>query len=269
MTSPTISGSGGLSLLQARSLEGLLPNLVHGFSTSLIFKTNPSVAVSLAGLIAGKLGCQVPPPVMLEQPHSANILELGNGRPMPPEVVTRGEHGSFLKGYDGASSDLDSPALVGLRAADCVPVLAVHTELKAYAALHAGWKGAAAGILPNLLGSWQKMGGHPSAVRLALGPGIRECCFEVREDCLSRFEPAHLTGAVKTHGEAAHLDLVRVLMAQAGGYGIAETQIETLPYCTYCYQDDGGGHPFASYRRGGHLNQRTDGRNLAFIGTAI
>ena len=66
-----------------------------------------------------------------------------------------------------------------------------------------------------------------------------------------------------------HLDLVRVLTIQAGDYGIAETQIETLPYCTYCHQGDDGGYPFASYRRSGHLNQRTDGRNLAFIGTAI
>jgi copper oxidase (laccase) domain-containing protein len=269
MIIPTASGPDRPGILQARSLEGLLPKLVHGFSTSLIFKSNPSVAASLAGMIAEQLECQVPPPVMLEQPHSANILELGNGRPMPAEVVTRGEHGTFLKGYDGASSDVHSPALVAVRAADCLPVLAVHTELEAYAALHAGWRGAAAGILPNLLGAWQKRGGSPSAVRLALGPGIRECCFEVREDCLSRFEPAHLGGAVKTHGGAAQLDLVRVLMAQAGGLGIDESQVEILPYCTYCHEYDGGGHPFASYRRSGHLNQRTDGRNLAFIGTAI
>lgn len=259
-------------IIQAQSLDGLLPGLVHGFSTNFYFAPNPSVAAATQGLIAETLGCRldyrVPVPVMLEQPHSTGILDLRNGRADAAEVVTKGEHGSFLKGYDGAFSDVANPALLGVRAADCVPVLAVHTGLGAYAALHAGWRGAAAGILPNLLGRWAQMGGHASGVRLAFGPSIGRCCFEVRGDCLARFEAKHLAGAVESNGAAQHLDLARVLVTQAGLGGVSQEQIETLPYCTYCHEDRGGSHPFASYRRAGKQNVRTDGRNVAFIGTA-
>ena len=256
-------------ILQARSLDGLLPNLVHGFSTNFYFRPNPSVATAMKGLITDQLGLEVPQPVLLEQPHSANILELGNGHGSTPEVVHKGEHGTFLKGFDGVASDLPNPALLGVRAADCVPVLAVQTELQAYAALHAGWRGAAAGILPNLLRMWGEAGGKASAVRLALGPSIRACCFEVQQDCLSQFEAEHLDGAVNRHGEAHHLDLVQVLLTQARASGVTPEQVEVLPYCTFCHQAGQGGHPFASYRRSGSLKQRTDGRNVAFIGTAI
>lgn len=255
-------------ILQAGSLAGLLPNLLHGFSTNFYFQPNPAVGEAMRVLIADRLGLVVPPPVLLEQPHSANILEMSNGRAALAEVVKKGEHGTFLKGYDGVTGDLTTPAVLGVRAADCVPVLAVQTELKAYAAIHAGWRGTAAGILPNLLKLWDKAGGQASAVRLAFGPSIRACCFEVREDCLSQFEADHLADAVSEHGEARHLDLVQVLLTQARANGISEAQVEVLPYCTFCHQAAEGAHPFASYRRSSKQKQRTDGRNVAFIGTA-
>ena len=125
-------------ILQAQSLQGLLPGLVHGFSTNFQFKPNPSVAATMQKLIVENLGRDVPTPIMLEQPHSANLLELENGGADAVEVVAKGEHGTFLKGYDGAIGSLAAPALLGVRAADCVPVLAAHPELGAYAALHAG-----------------------------------------------------------------------------------------------------------------------------------
>ena len=255
-------------ILQAQSLQGLLPDLVHGFSTNFLFEYNPSVAATIQKLIGKNLGRDVPAPIMLEQPHSANILELENGGSASVEVVEKGEHGSFLKGFDGATSSLAAPALLGVRAADCVPVLAAHPGLGAYAALHAGWRGTAAGILPKLLRKWQAQGGNPAEVRLALGPGIRECCFEVKSDCLSQFQPEHLTDAVRQKDGGLHLDLVQVLISQARSMNISPEQVEVLPYCTFCHQGGDSEHPFASYRRNGRLKQPTDGRNLGFIGIA-
>ena len=88
----------------------------------------------------------------------------------------------------------------------------------------------------------------------------------MRDDCLSLFEAEDLAGAVKRNGETHHLDLVRVLLNQARANGVEAEQIETLPYCTFCHEAAEGGHPFASYRRSSKQKQRTDGRNVAFIG---
>ena len=115
---------------------------------------------------------------------------------------------------------------------------------------------------------WQAQGGNLRQVRLALGPGIRECCFEVKADCLSRFQPEHVADAVRQNESTMHLDLVQVLISQAHSMNISPEQVEVLPYCTSCHESEAGEHPFASYRRSGRLNQRTDGRNLGFIGIA-
>lgn len=253
-------------LIAAGSLQGLLPGLVHGFSTNFPFGPNPSVAATLQSLVEERFNRRMPMPLMLEQPHAAEILATENGAVSRLPVVRRDGHGTFLKGYDGATASLAAPALLGVRAADCVPVLAVHPQCGAFAALHAGWRGTAAGILPNLLRAWREKGGALAGVRLAFGPGIRACCFAVRDDCLSRFQPGHLAGAVARVNGAQHLDLARVLTTQAVAGGLSPEQIEVLPYCTCCHENEAGHRPFASYRRSQKLGRRTDGRNAAFIG---
>lgn len=214
---------------------------------------------------------------MLEQPHAANILHTGNGdadAAMGGAVLAAGEPlrelgGGFAKGYDGAAATLAAPALLTVRAADCVPVLAVDPERGAYGALHAGWRGIAAGILPNLLAGWREAGSSLGAVRLAFGPGIRVCCFEVQADCLGAFDVALLADTVQRVGGATHLDLVGVLRGQARAVGLSDEQVEVLPYCTTCHQDGAGEFPFASYRRSRRDGTRTPGRNASFIGVPV
>jgi len=186
-------------------------------------------------------------------------------QPRGADRSMRGTHGPS----DGA---LCGPTLA-IKAADCVPVLAVHPEARAYAALHAGWRGVAAGILPRLLSAWRRQGLPLSGVVIALGPHIRCCCFEVRGDCLARFPQSDLGGAVETRDGSTYLSLERVLTAQAGAFGIPPLRIEALPFCTCCYRADGI-HPFASYRRAGRERGPAGDAepevlsNLAYIGPA-
>jgi copper oxidase (laccase) domain-containing protein len=210
-------------------------------------------------------------PWLFDQPHGCEILDLGapasggaSDSCAPARIPVPGYDGSMARlGFvQGAPK---GPTLV-IKAADCVSVLAVHPESGGYAALHAGWRGVAAGILPRLLSRWRRQGAHLSGVTLAFGPHIRSCCFEVRDDCLARFTAADLAGAVEMRSGGATLDLERVLRTQAAAFGIAAHQIEALPFCTRCHQADGA-HPFASYRRA-QQEGRPAGRNLAYIGPA-
>ncbi len=199
-------------------------------------------------------------PVLMDQPHGAEILSLEALQAVPGAEP-------LVRGYDGLTDDARGGRTLLIKSADCVPVLALHPATGRYAALHAGWRGVAKGILPALLRRWREQGVALAGVHLALGPHIRPCCFAVREDCLAQFQPADLAGAVSGQAGAATLDLERVLRSQAAREGLAPHQVESLALCTSCHREDDQPHPFASYRRS--LREGTvAGRNLSFIGPA-
>lgn len=74
----------------------------------------------------------------------------------------------------------------GIGTADCVPVIIEADD--AVAVVHAGWRGAAAGVIERALESLQSSGTAPR--RAAIGPAIGACCYEVGDDVLELF-PDH------------------------------------------------------------------------------
>ena len=89
---------------------------------------------------------------------------------------------------DGICSD--SPGLaVGVFVADCVPALVVDPRTGAFAAVHAGWRGTVAGVLPAAVRALEtEFGAHAGDLRVALGPAIGPCCFEVGPEVVAAFE---------------------------------------------------------------------------------
>jgi YfiH family protein len=198
----------------------------------------------------------------LAQVHSAELVE---ARPIPARREDGpSEDDPGLPKADGLILPRNANGLVAVQAADCVPVLVVHVASGEVAALHAGWRGAAAGILPRLLERWRRLG-NLASVRLALGPSIRSCCYEVREDCLSQFAAVDLNRAVSWRGEHSYLDLTGVLRNQAVQQGLDDRQVETLNVCTFCARDRGV-PVLASYRREGRPGEPYLARNAAYIG---
>jgi YfiH family protein len=117
------------------------------------------------------------------------VAEAIGGRPF----VARQVHGTVIRRVR-AGDDLDAvarqeadglctdaPGLVlGVFVADCVPVLLADARTGACAAVHAGWRGTVAGILPAAVRTLaSEFGARPSDLRVALGPAIGPCCFEV------------------------------------------------------------------------------------------
>jgi hypothetical protein len=118
-----------------------------------------------------------------------------------------------------------------------------------------------------LLERWREQGSRLEQVRLVFGPHIRACCFEVRQDCLERFDPTDLPEARETRSGSTYLSLETVLLSQAQRAGLAARQIETVPLCTDCHRSPQGETVFASYRRSGRAGVAA-GRNLSFIALA-
>jgi YfiH family protein len=72
---------------------------------------------------------------------------------------------------------------IAVATADCVPIII--EAAAAVAVVHAGWRGAAAGVVPATLAFMQASGHAP--LRAAIGPAIGPCCYEVGAEVSARF----------------------------------------------------------------------------------
>jgi YfiH family protein len=116
--------------------------------------------------------------------------------------------------------------------ADCVPV--VLGADGAVAALHAGWRGLAAGVLEEGVRALREVGGRGEAVAF-VGPCAGACCYEVGEEVHAAFGGAHRDGRLIDLRAIAH---ERLLAA-----GVA--RVRDVAACTICEQR------YFSYRREG------------------
>jgi copper oxidase (laccase) domain-containing protein len=122
------------------------------------------------------------------------------------------------------------------------------------AALHAGWRGTAAGIMRRGVGVFTGMGGRPRDLSWALGPAILKCHYEVGEEVVeaARQDPAWREDLAEPGPRGRpHLDLHGLLRAQALDLGLDPALDGSVAVCTYCTPD-----LLHSYRRGDrHLRQ--------------
>ena len=185
------------------------------------------------------------PIFVARQVHAAVIARVRAGD--DPRAVAQVE-------ADGLCSD--SPGLaLGVFVADCIPAVVVDPRTGSFAAVHAGWRGTVAGVLPAAVRALAtEFGARPEDLRVALGPAIGPCCFEVGPEVAAAFEAlspdARARGIVlpSSRGTAgkANVDLKaanRLLLERAG---VAPAAIDAGPECTHCDRAR-----FFSFRRDG------------------
>ena len=136
---------------------------------------------------------------------------------------------------------------VGVRVADCVPILVGDEETGDVAAIHAGWRGVEAGIVRAAMDALR--GRSPVA---AIGPCIEACCFEVGVDVAAR-----LGFVVREERGKALVDLRAAVRAQLRRCGLPDDCIDDVRGCTKHEAR------FHSFRRDG----ANSGRMLAAIAT--
>lgn len=257
-------------VLESRLLRGV-PGLLHGFSTRLggvsegphatLDLTRPDAPAALAQgdaavarlwenrrRFSARLGIRdLERLIEVEQVHGDRVLVAHPG--------LRAEADGLI---------VDTPGLAaGVRTADCAPILLASTgangRAQAVAAVHAGWRGAVAGIvhvaLDQLLTS-----ASPERLFAAIGPTIGLAAFEVGEEVVEAARAALDGRAPKTiigpRGRP-HLDLVDLLVRQLEGRGIPREHIEVVGGCTHDQPS-----LFFSHRR----DRGVTGRHLAVIG---
>jgi len=147
--------------------------------------------------------------------------------------------------------------------ADCTPVLMGDVQTGQVAAIHAGWRGTAAKILPLATARFQEQGSQLADLRIALGPAIAGEVYQVSAAVAAEVGATVLpdSGAVETllqslqqlpnppvlpdaKPDHVRLDVRQINRLQLERLGIEPEQIAIAPHCTY--QDP---ENFFSYRR--------------------
>ena len=147
---------------------------------------------------------------------------------------------------------------VGVRTADCVPILIAHRRIPLVAAVHAGWRGLASGIVRETIRSLEDRIGKEaiSGLVAAAGPCARACCYEVGEetaDSLAVISAAALRKGAKPGKWFA--DLHTVALSALVDAGIPSACLEGIGPCTICSPF------FHSFRR----EKSKTARQLSFI----
>ena len=181
-----------------------IPWLIHGFGTRLA-----DIPAQFAQLAT------------LKQIHSSSCVA-AEGR-----AGILGEGDALLENTPGS--------IVAVKTADCIPVLLVDERTRSVAAVHAGWRGTAAGIAGRAVEAMrERFGTRVKDLHAAIGPGIGKCCYEVGPEVAAQF------------GEQgrAHLDLTAVNRRQLEEIGVTPSQIYASNLCTMCRPEE-----FHSFRR--------------------
>ncbi|HXX67737.1 MAG TPA: polyphenol oxidase family protein [Polyangiaceae bacterium] len=146
----------------------------------------------------------------------------------------------------------DRGLAVGVRVADCVPVLVGDLATGDVAAIHAGWRGIVAGVVRSGL---ERLGGR--SIVAAIGPCIGRCCFEVGHDVADAIASA-CPGVQVVIPFSAETDMVDLRIAVRGQLRALDVDDSSIDDVVGCTKHDSRFH---SFRRDGP----SSGRMLAAI----
>ncbi len=239
-----------LPLLRPRALP---PGVVAGFSTRHGGVSPPPYASLNLGLgtgddpahvhenrrrLAAALGFSVDRLVIAGQVHGTAVL-------------TARAPGLY-PGYDALVTATPG-LLLCLTAADCAAVLLADAGRRVVGACHAGWRGAAGGIVGRTIRAMALLGARPEALYACVGPCISTRHFEVGPEVAARFDARYVHHP--PDGTRPHVDLKAAIAGDLAAAGV--TDVEVLPHCTVADNAD-----FFSHRAG----HGTTGRMMGVIG---
>ena len=243
------------------------PGLAHGFfgraggvSTGIFasLNTGPGSSDAAADVAENRRRCAnalgVEPDYLLTnyQLHS------------PIAVYVDGPWATAPARADALVTDRSGLAL-GVLAADCIPWLLADIEAGVIAAVHAGWRGALAGVLENAVEEMTKRGADPARICAALGPCLHQSNFEVGLELVDAFKQsfpqAERYFSPGRESEKRQLDLAGFAAWRLTSVGVV--QVDDLEICTLAAPEK-----YFSYRASRRRGDTDYGRNLSAIALA-
>lgn len=165
--------------------------------------------------------------VVLEQIHSVNITEF---------VAKDSENFTKIEETDGVLTQ-DEKTILTARTGDCCPLVFVDKKNRIIGVSHQGWRGSLKRMSQKMVSRMVDMGAELGEIKVAIGPTIGECCYDVPDDryyeFLEEFDGYSDKIFHVRHGKR-HLNLAllnHMLLVEAG---IPKENIDHFPFCTKC-----------------------------------
>lgn len=198
--------------------------------------------------------------ICCNQIHGINVVSVGK------EMCGRGATNKkdAIEACDGIMTN-EANVPISMNFGDCTPILFFDPIHQVIAICHGGWRGTAQNIAAVTL---QKMhsayGTNAADVRVAIGPTIGKCCFEVGQDVIDAFLAIFSQEDIKTlatddgNGKF-HFDLPKANEKLLLKAGVLPEHLENVDMCTCCHED-----LFFSYRRSTKRGEKS-GRHMAVM----
>lgn len=145
---------------------------------------------------------------------------------------------------------------IGVKTADCVPILLYDARKEAVAAIHSGWKGTVQNIIAATIDRMkEEFQTNPEDIRAVIGPCIHLEAFEVGDEVYEKFASMEilkecgvpalrmpLMSKSKSTSESTsklkwHIDLPAVCRIELLHSGVCADRIEVRPECTWTLHD--------------------------------
>ncbi len=226
------------------------PRLVHGFSTRQFGDLSVRKTLNENNKLDGFLkvfGLTKSNLIMMEQVHGGKV-----------KIVKDEDKGEVIKAVDGLVTD--QPGIIlGVKVADCMPLLFFDPKKKIIGIAHAGWKGVLLEIAKEMVERMKMLGSQPKDVFVGAGPHIGGCCYSVDKERKNKFikKFGDLSEMILKNKNKFYLNLAVPLKVQLIEQGIQNKNIEFSTACTSCQIDE-----FFSYRRD---SEETYGEILGII----
>jgi YfiH family protein len=189
------------------------------------------------GVNRARLAAHLPAePLWLDQVHGVRVQAV-EGPAVPGAVPPVAD----------AAVTAQPGVVLAVLSADCLPVLLTNRQASVVAAVHAGWRGLAGGVIENAVAAARRLSPEATEWMAWLGPAIGPAAFEVGEDVLDAFERIDpgasvffVPGAVAGKWQADLFGLARRRLTQAGVAQIHGGGICTVsnPRRLYSYRRD-------------------------------
>jgi YfiH family protein len=182
------------------------------------------------------IGCDSSPPLRVHQMHGGDVVTVS-----PDEIFDTNCRADALVSRDGRR-------VISIRIADCVPILLSTADGMTVAAVHAGWRGVIAGVIPATIKRMlsEDSTAESSAMIAAIGPCISGPTFEVGPEVLDAFTEKFGAAAPLTRSlfGKGHVDLRAAAKIQLLSAGLPDSSIDTTDRCTVTHREE-----FFSHRR--------------------
>jgi polyphenol oxidase len=173
------------------------------------------------GSVANSFGVTAEQVLRVRQTHGALVAVARPDEPWPT-----------LPDADAIVS-IDSSKVISVRVADCVPVLLADHRMRVVAAIHAGWRGTAAGVTEATVKVITELGIPPGDLIAAIGPAIGPCCYQVDEVVRQAFPRNEDASWFSADGPGHwRIDLAAANRAQLIRAGVQSDNIALSRQCT-------------------------------------